>query len=576
MTIASMEGADYEPELAAIRPWGVNSTVDSCVEPHVLSHRHRIAAMAVFLLTVVSWSAARQASAADPEGPVVIYLIDALRADRVSVYGSPRATTPAAERLAAEASVFENAYSVSSWTRASVGTLMTSLLPAEAGVLGRYGRLDPSVPYLPQMFQRRGWKTVAFVSNGNIFDTRTGFSHGFDSFTTVTGTVNPQYLHAIAREVVDPVIEFLQRQTSPRFFLYIHVIDPHEDYYSEQRYKELFPAGESADKMSERERLLLDYDRAIRQADDQFGRIADLLRAKGFWRSATVIYTADHGEEFLEHGGRSHGHTLFEEQIRIPLIIKYPTGQETTGRRRDAVTLADVTPTLAKMFGLEQSARWIGAELRKPLSERRLYFTEDLDSARLFAFRRASRKLVAHLYPTFEVQIYDLARDPGEKAGKTLDCTLSSDPDDKALLALAEQERTKELPFFSELRVERMASQQPLTMDFAANLENVEKPFLTVQDYCAFAPRTKAHALRIREELKAQDSFHLILSADDRGNLAPFRLSAFDGQGQLVDVASERSIFRIEKVTRPRLEGPTTDEVLQNLRNLGYLGGATR
>lgn len=529
------------------------------------------------LLTVwfcaVWWFAANPACAAGPEGPVVIYLIDTLRADRVSVYGAPRPTTPAAEQLAMEGSVFENAYSVSSWTRPSVATLMTSLLPAEAGTLGRYGKLDPGLPYLPQMFQHRGWKTAAFVSNGNIFDARTGFSRGFDLFTTVTTNVKREVLSTTAREVVDPVIEFLQRQASPRFFLYIHVIDPHAPYYSEPSYKELFPGGENADKMSERERALLVYDRAVRQADDQFGRIADLLRAKGFWRGATVIYTSDHGEEFLEHGGRAHGYTLFEEQIRIPLIIKYPTAQKKPSRRREVVTLADLTPTLAEMFGLERSARWIGTDLRNPPRERPLYFTEDLDSARLFALRKGSRKLVVQLYPTFEMHIYDLARDPGETSGKTLDCAPSSDPDVRALRVLGDEGRSRELPFFSGLRLEKTGS-EPLTLDFAANLAEVAKPFLTVEDLCSFAPRMSKGALVIKEDLKARDSFHLTLSADDKGNLAPFRLNVFDAQGRLVDVASERSIVRSVKVERPRLVGPTSDEVQQNLRNLGYLGGA--
>jgi arylsulfatase A-like enzyme len=518
------------------------------------------------------WLAANPAYASGPEGPVVIYLIDTLRADRVSVYGSPRPTTPAAEQLAAEGTVFENAYSVSSWTRPSVATLMTSLLPAEAGAIGRYGVLDPGVPYLPQLFQRRRWKTAAFVCNGNIFDPRLGFSRGFDSFTSVTSKVNPKFLSAIAREVVDPTIDFLQRQTSPRFFLYVHVADPHADYYTEQHYKELFPAGETADTMSERERLLLQYDRAIRQADDQFARIVALLRAKGFWRGATVIYTADHGEEFLEHGSRFHGLTLFEEQVRIPLIIKYP-GQEKPGRRRDVVTLADVTPTLAGMFGLERSTRWIGADLRKLLPERPLYFTEDLDSARIFAIRKASRKLVVRLYPTFEMRIYDLARDPAETSGKTLDCAPSSDPDERALRLLGDQWRSRELPFFSGLRLEKTGS-QPLALDFSANLAEIAQPFLTVEDYCSFGPKMDKGALVIKENLNSQDLFHVTLSADDKGNLAPFRLNVLDAQGRLVDVGSERSTFHLVKIERPKVVGATTDEVLQNLKALGYIGGA--
>src|SRR5262249_4700723 len=147
-----------------------------------------------------------------------------------------------------------------------------------------------------------------------------------------------------ARSVVHRAIDFIERQKSPRFFLFVHVIDPHQPISLESPYDTLFSDGKTA---STRDRLLLDYDRSIRQADDQFQRLVEALKRKGWWDGAAVIYTSDHGEEFFEHGRQGHGTTLFEEQLRVPLILKYPMRYRAGTRRQERVTLGDLLPTIA-------------------------------------------------------------------------------------------------------------------------------------------------------------------------------------------------------------------------------------
>ena len=117
---------------------------------------------ALALAAVILTMACATAGQTSRSGPVVIFIVDALRPDRMSLYGASRPTTPAAVALAREAVVYTNAFAVSSWTRPSVATLLTSLLPASAAALNRWGRLDESVWYLSEAFQRQGWTTAAF------------------------------------------------------------------------------------------------------------------------------------------------------------------------------------------------------------------------------------------------------------------------------------------------------------------------------------------------------------------------------------------------------------------------------
>jgi arylsulfatase A-like enzyme len=127
-----------------------------------------------------------------------------------------------------------------------VATLLTSLHPSRSATLNRWGRLDDSVWYLPEAFRRKGWTTAAFVANGNLFDDRMGFQRGVDVFRPIIhaepGGKVPAGTewHATAREVVDPVLKFVETQTSPRFFLHVHVVDTHAPYVLEPSYRGLF------------------------------------------------------------------------------------------------------------------------------------------------------------------------------------------------------------------------------------------------------------------------------------------------------------------------------------------------
>ncbi len=505
------------------------------------------------------------------DGPMVVYLIDTLRPDRMSVYGASRETSPSADALAKEGVAFTNAFAVSTWTRPSVATLLTSLLPSEAMTLNRYGRLDESVVTLQGLFQKAGWKTAAFVGNGNVFDKRLGFQRGFDVFEAVTG--DNDVWRPTARQVVDPALRFIEAQKSPRFFLYVHVLDPHLPYLLEPRNRGLFAADKTA-PLDPEKGLLLEYDRAVRQADEEFGRIAAALRQKGWWNPATIVYTADHGEEFYERGSQGHGRTLYEEQVRVPLIIKYRGRADGGSRRADPVSLGDVTPTLAGLAGLPASPRWIGGNLRKSRfpADRELYMTESLDDVRAYGLRRGMGKIIVELYPKYRRVIYRLDRDPGERNGRELACEFAGDIEKDSLLAPLARWHARDVAAHPAIRYQKV-KREALVLDLLVNLDSTPKPFLTAEDYCRFTPLARGNRFELHEALGSNEPFDLGISANDRGNLPLARLEVSTAQGsQPVSLDSRDSPLRITRKEGRFVQGQTSDELLRALRSLGYLG----
>jgi arylsulfatase A-like enzyme len=513
---------------------------------------------------------------AGTKGPVVIFLVDALRADRVSVYGSPRDTTPAARALAGEGVVYENAYAVSTWTRPSWATMLTSRLPAECGAVNRFGRLAEDVPYLPELLQGHGWSTEALVSNGNVFDRRAGFRRGFDRLVSIPGQGEPTALgvrpNARARDVVDPAVRYIEEQRSPRFFLFVHVADTHDRIRLEPRYTKLF--GSEPAELSSRDRLLLEYDRAARQADDQFARLVQTLRKRGWWRNALVVYTADHGEGILERGGSGHGRTLFEEQIHVPLIIKYPKGAFAGTRRPDPVSHADLAPTIADLCGLKALPGQRGRSLAgAPFDRNRvIYFTEDLDDVRLYGIRRGPNKLIVQLYPTFSRMLFDLSRDPAESHGISVGCAQAEPAGTEELFATLRELRDREAAFFPGVRIVKDAS-EPMTIRVSAKLGENAMPFLRDTDLCAFSTAVTNGTLVFERTLPAGERFDLTVAANEKGDPVALDLQALrvDGSWSRVTAGTGGPLRLIE--TRAHyIQGPTTDEMLlRNLRSLGYI-----
>lgn len=332
-------------------------------------------------LTVAALASCVVLSCGRPENPgvgakrrpsIVLVLVDALRPDHLGCYGYRRLTSPVLDSFAASAVVFENAVAVSSWTKPSIPSLFTSLYPSQHGVFEGSAHGDaPESDVLPdeavtlaETLKERGYATAAFVNNLHLRP-QFGLAQGFDRY---------EELSEPAPVMVQHLLAWLQIVSSPEarpFFAYLHLLDAHWPYTASaaaaraigvdwQRIgldgadRSLREAVNqrlvtlSAEKL---DALIARYDAAIRSVDDALGELQAGLADAGTLDEMVVLVTADHGEEFLEHGLLGHGDDLYEESLHVPLILRLPH-REAAGRRIAVrVSSLDVMPTILELAG---------------------------------------------------------------------------------------------------------------------------------------------------------------------------------------------------------------------------------
>jgi arylsulfatase A-like enzyme len=328
----------------------------------------RISAALLLIGAVGALSCGDPTDTAAGRMPVVVILVDTLRADHLSPYGYPRETAPFLAELARESVVFENAFSTSSWTAPATASLFTSLYPEQHGVTsGRamvralvkrtsmkipLNRISDEVATLPEVMKREGYESFCAADNLNI-SPEMGFARGFDEFRS-------DKPHNQGAEHVNSAIlswtEMLNRSESP--FVYLHYFDPHEPYLSRAPWYQ----DEERDQLDEDSAR---YDSEIRHVDNQ---IQKLFEAFPWLNDSLVIFLSDHGEEFGDHGGMGHAKTLFNEVLRIPLFIRDPSGRFKPGRIQSNVSIIDVFPTLLELVGLQGDPRHEGRSLVKVMS----------------------------------------------------------------------------------------------------------------------------------------------------------------------------------------------------------------
>lgn len=368
---------------------------------------------------------------------IVVVSIDTLRRDHVSLYGYRRRTTPALEGLASTSVVFDDAVSTSSWTLPAHASLFTSLQPSAHGAVNLHTRLTDKLSSLPRLLQEHGFSTHAIVTHLYL-SKEYGLDHGFDRHLYLTDTR--------AEQVTDRAIGFLEGYGDQDLFLFLHYYDPHWHYDPPAPYDRMFYPAYRGDAsgiwwdFKENTRATMSpedlrhivalYDGEIRYTDRHLQRLLDAMKRLGMYDKSLVIVTSDHGEEFLEHGGWEHQKTLYEEQLRVPLLIKFPQGQGAGKRVVDQVSLIDVAPTILDALGLAQPASFRGTSLL-PLTKdglesvgvARIAWAETehtLDGSHKVSMRRGSlgRKWIFSLLSgpyVSGVELYDLAEDPAER-----------------------------------------------------------------------------------------------------------------------------------------------------------------
>jgi arylsulfatase A-like enzyme len=380
------------------------------------------------------WSLARVVLAASlvacADGPrppsVLLVSIDTLRADHVGLYGYERDTTPFLDRFAADATVFEHAFTTAPWTLPAHMTMLTGLFPAQHGVVREDVALAAGIPRLAERLRAAGSQTVALYYPCWIGD-RHGFERGFDVFRE----------HDSVEEARAHAAEELARLDRTRpWFLFFHVMDVHDGplasgehmlYASPPPYQDWFMPDAAAklpdvppDELWESENLLdaderaalvALYDGGIRHVDANHELLFEALAGDGWLDDTLVVVTSDHGESLAQRG-RLDGHgELAQEGLHVPLVVRHPRGQGAGTRVGAPVHLGDVVPTVLALAGLDPDPRLPGRDLFGALPPERVITGTYLPNE--FAVRWPEK--LVHREGTGTVA-FDLERDPGELA----------------------------------------------------------------------------------------------------------------------------------------------------------------
>ena len=365
--------------------------------------------------------------AGEPRQNVLMIVVDTLRRDHLGCYGYARDTSPEIDRFAAGATRYEHAYAAAPWTTPSIGALLASRYPSELGISAEPDRLDDRFVVLAEVLAAEGYITGAVIGHyflGREWSFDQGFHH-FDESHVLghAGVSSP----GITRRA----LEMLAAAPPKRpFFLLVHYFDPHYDYVEHEGYRFSDPAYDGPVRSrlpfldllalqgsltaADRARLVDLYDSEIAFTDAHIGRLLAGLEDLGLADDTVVVLTADHGEELLDRGGIGHGHSLYDEQIAVPLVIRYPGGEPGVVER--GVGLIDVYPTLLAHLRIGVTHRLSGRSFlgagEAATAPRPIFAETDWGGLRGVVAERL--KLVRRLDDGSE-QLFDLAADPGER-----------------------------------------------------------------------------------------------------------------------------------------------------------------
>jgi arylsulfatase A-like enzyme len=393
-----------------------------------------------------------RASGADMPN-VLLIMVDTLRADHLSCYGGSPVQTPHIDQLASGGLRYANTFSQASWTRPSVATILTGLYPSSHGAVHKADRLPDRVETLAEMLQRGGYRTVGFANNANV-SAAFNFQQGFDEYhylapdfffgaseaasqlavysglrlvreRFLSHYVDVHHYYQPAEVVTATVRDWLDHRPPGKepLFLFVHYMDPHDPYFVHPFNGEGYARVANPNPPAElAEKLHRVYAGEVAYLDEHLGVLFDDLRKRGLWDRTLVVLTADHGEEFHEHGGWWHGTTLYDEQVHVPLLVK-PARYTGPGKVvEELATSLDITPTVLASARLPLPGTLQGHPLPLdggiPSARQSVFAEEDLEGNVLQAVRTRESKLISAnpgnprgLAPE---ELYDLTRDPGE------------------------------------------------------------------------------------------------------------------------------------------------------------------
>jgi arylsulfatase A-like enzyme/Flp pilus assembly protein TadD len=387
----------------------------------------------ILVLTTFSALHAAAQTPAKPASNVVLITIDTLRADHVGCYGYKQIKTPNIDGLAAEGTRFDRAFAVVPVTLPSHSSILTGAYPMLSGMHDFSGnKLSPLQPTLASVLKQAGYQTGAVIAAA-VLDSRFGLNQGFDFYYdhfefSRLDEANLDEMQRPGNVVADVALDWLEKEwlkdglaknPQKKFFLWMHLYDPHLPYHLPEPYANEYAARP--------------YDGEIAFADEQVGRLLRFLKEKGIYQNTVIVLCGDHGESLGEHGEKTHGFFIYNATMHVPLIIKLPKNRlpgNGTGRAvGDPVSLVDLMPTILGAVGVEIPSQVQGrsllSELRSEHDDREPDDKSDRDRVlygETFLPRihfnwselRGSENTKYHFIDAPRPELYDLVKDPGE------------------------------------------------------------------------------------------------------------------------------------------------------------------
>ncbi|MHA1723681.1 MAG: sulfatase, partial [Promethearchaeota archaeon] len=299
---------------------------------------------------------------------IILISIDTLRADHLGCYGYERKTSPTIDKLAKDGVVFLNAFSTTSWTLPAHISLLTSLENRNHMVNKANSYLNPSIITIADILRKKGYLTYAFTGGG-LVSQRFGFSKGFDFYRDYKGSKLFKKSSAILYRAFE---QFINKNKDKKFFLFLHTYQTHDPYGPPMPFARKFLKKEFKwtnvemqeiifDKngkfknltTQEKENIISLYDGEIRYMDECLIKpMIKELKKLNLYNNTMIIFTSDHGEEFFDHKSWLHGHSLYNELIKIPLIIKFPFSKYKNLKVNKIVRITDIVPTILDVLNI--------------------------------------------------------------------------------------------------------------------------------------------------------------------------------------------------------------------------------
>ncbi|MEZ4325884.1 MAG: sulfatase [Polyangiales bacterium] len=378
---------------------------------------------------------------------VIVLTIDTLRASKLRAYNRrSRVRTPALDGFAESATLFERAQSAENWTKPSVASILTSLYPATHNAKYDNSSLPTEALLVSEVLEGAGFATAQFSANGYVSD-RFGFTQGFNHAVNYIRETRSTEAETVFREAGDWIEAQVERQrtareageSAPRFFTYIQTIDPHVPYDPPGNFLEMYFEGPYTGQIRNRStgdllgrakqnpprvvfteedklRLAALHDAEISYHDHHLARFLARIERLGLNENTLFVITSDHGEEFEEHGSWGHGHSVYQELLHVPLMIRWPGVAPAGTRIPDVVTTMDIAPTMLEALGMPSPPDFEGRSLLgylrgTPPPGPHVAFSDYQETRRVI--RSLDSKLILRNSGTFV--LFDLAADPGER-----------------------------------------------------------------------------------------------------------------------------------------------------------------